>query len=723
MPVGQTLDIIDKSAFIPTERQCLAAMCAVTERGPIGEARQVSSWPEYQRLYGGFIAGRVEQHAIKRALDAGCWLLVSRVVHLTDPADVESKTSVAASVTAVDRGAGPSHGRSTGTATFPIRLAHGDTLVGTVDAGIAGVQQTATFNGFARRITGVSGTLAAVTSGHSLVLVVNGITRTVSFTTENTALLYAATINIGIPGVYASVVGGQVLITTDKKGTGASLTVHASTDSDVLASLGITSGQAGASLGSSNVADIEAVTLAEFVTIIQAAFTGSTAGANAGGLAYIESASTGVMSTVVIDASSSADDDFGFDNVSHAGVANLAANTLTFTASSDGAWANSLRIVISDDSGDPTNRFRLRVQTLAGVVLETHDGLSMTSTDPRYVVNVLRDESLYFTATDLESTATAPANRPATGTLTPTGGLDGLIGLAQADWIGDATGKTGLHAFDTERGFRLVSMPGVSDFDTQVAAVAYCAARKDCRFLCNVPSGVTQSGNAIAYRRRTAPYATGTAIDSAYGALCAGWGEVIDPVTKAALWIPADGEILAAHALACKESGPWIAPCGPTRGKLSTDVRRLRFYPSDTEVKAMTDAGVNCAYRDPDFGMVLEGAWTLQKTESALRELNVCMGLDAHGEAITTAVRGLRYEPNDPILWRALKNPTDDYLRRVKSKRGALTSYRVVCDASVNTAGEIAARRTHLDVYVKPTPTSVEQKIGIIVTAQDVTLE
>lgn len=417
---------------------------------------------------------------------------------------------------------------------------------------------------------------------------------------------------------------------------------------------------------------------------------------------------------------------FGFDIASHAGVALLATDTLAFVASSDGTWANSLRLVVSDDPGDPATRFRLRVQTSAGVVLETHDSLSMTSTDPRYVVNVLRDESLYFTATDLESTATAPANRPATGTLTPTGGLDGLIGLAQADWIGDATGKTGLHAFDTERGFRLVSMPAVSDsgdFDTQVAAVAYCAARKDCRFLCNVPSGVTQSGNAIAYRRRTAPYATGTAIDSAYGALCAGWGEVIDPVTKAALWIPADGEILAAHALACKESGPWIAPCGPSRGKLSTDVRRLRFYPSDTEVKAMTDAGVNCAYRDPDFGMVLEGAWTLQREESSLRELNVCMGIDAHGEAISTGVRSLRYEPNDPVLWRTLSNRADGYLRAVKSKRGALTSYRVVCDASVNTAGEIAARRTHLDVYVKPTPTSVEQKIGIIVTAQDVTLE
>lgn len=718
MPVGQELNVQDKSAFIPTERQCLAAMAMVCERGPIGESRQVSSWPEYQRLYGGFLAGRVEQHAAKRALDAGCWLLVSRVVHLTDPTDLTSRTSDAASVTALDRGAAPSHGRSTGTATFPLRLAAGQTLVMAIDGGLS---VTVTFNGYARRLVG-DGSYAAVTAGHALVLVVNGVTRTVAFAgTENTAALYAAAIAAVIPGVVVDV-SGDVRITTDRQGTSASLVVDPTTDADVLAALGFSSGQIGGTLGSSNVADIEAVTAAEFAAAVLDNVEGCTAGVNGAGHPYIESVGTGTGSTVQITGGT-ARTTFGFDTTNHAGVALLATNTLTFTASSDGTWANGLRLVVSDDPGDPATRFRLRVQTAAGVVLETHDSLSMTSTDPRYVVNVLRDESLYFTATDLASAATPPANRPAVGTLTPTGGLDGLSGLVQADWIGDATQKTGLHAFDTERGFRLVSMPAVTDFDTQVAHSAYCAARKDCRPIHNVPSGVTSSGNAIAYRRRTAPYATGTAIDSAYGALYAGWHEVIDPVSKAPLWIPADGEVLAAHALACKESGPWIAPCGPTRGKLSTDVRRLRFYPSDTEVKAMTDAGVNCAYRDPDFGMVLEGAWTLQREESALRELNVCMGIDAHGEAISTGVRSLRYEPNDPVLWRALSNRADGYLRAVKSKRGALTSYRVVCNASVNTDAEIAARRTHLDVYIKPTPTSVEQKIGIIVTAQDVTLE
>lgn len=731
MAVGQELIVTDRSAFIPTERQCLAALCAVTERGPIGEPRTITSWPEFQRVYGGFIAGRVEAPVAKRALDNGCHLVVSRVVHLTDPADVSTRTSVPAAVTAVDRGAGPSSGRSTGAGAFPFRLTHGDTLVVTIDGGSPA---TATFNGFARRLSGTSGTYSAVTAAHVLVLVVNGIQRTVAFAgTENTAVAFATAINIGIPGVYADVLMGEVRITTDKKGTGASLSVHATTDTDVLASLGITSGQVAASLGSSNVADIEAVTAAEFETIVEAAVTGCSAGADSSGFPYIASSTTGASSSVLVGSSSTADDDFGFDTSTHSGVANLAANTLTFTASSDGTWANSLRIVISDDPGDPTNRFRLRVQTLAGAVLETHDGLSMTSTDPRYVVNVLRDESLTFIAADLASAATAPANRPATGTLVPISGADGLSGLVQADWIGDAAGHTGLHALDTERGFRLVAMPALGSAAdnlsaanahlTQVAAVAYCAARQDCRFIFSTPQGVTSSLNAIAYRRRTSPYATGTAHDTAYGALYANWTEIIDQVSKAPLWIPPDAEVLAAAARSNKAGGVWFAPCGSNRGKVDSEVRRLRFTPSDTEVRAMTAAGVNCIYRDPDYGMVLEGAWTLQQLESALKELQVCETIDFIGESVSINVRGLRYEPNDPELWRTLRNIADRFLSALKGKRGALTSYRVVCDRSNNTDPEIAARRTHIEMFIKPTPASVEQKIGITVVGQDAVLD
>lgn len=250
-------------------------------------------------------------------------------------------------------------GRATGSTSFPVRLANGDTIV--VSRNGAG-NATATFAGFARRLLGVGGTLAAVTAGHALVLVVNGVQRAVNFAgTENSAALYAAAINV-IPGVFTDTSGGQVRITTDRQGTGASLTVHATTDADVLAALGITSGQSGTPLGSSNVADIEAVTAAEFATIVQTAIVGTAAGADHDGHPYIESTTTGTSSTIQVQASSSADDEFGFDNNSHAGTAGASTAgvgdvDLTSALTAIGG-ARYDRIVADID--DDTNRTRLK---------------------------------------------------------------------------------------------------------------------------------------------------------------------------------------------------------------------------------------------------------------------------------------------------------------------------------------------------------------------------
>lgn len=256
-------------------------------------------------------------------------------------------------------GSSATAGRSTGSATFPVRLVNGDTVI--VSRNGAG-NATATFAGFARRLLGVSGTLAAVTAGHSLVLVVHGTQRSVAFAgTENSAVLYAAAIN-AIPGITADTSGGQVRITTDKQGSGASLSVHASTDADVLASLGFTSGQVGTSLGSSNVADIEAITAAEFESIVEGAVAGTAAGADADGHPYIESTTTGTGSTIQVQASSTADDEFGFDNNSHAGTAGYSVagvGTVDLTAALAAiAGARYHRIVADVD--DDTNRGRLK---------------------------------------------------------------------------------------------------------------------------------------------------------------------------------------------------------------------------------------------------------------------------------------------------------------------------------------------------------------------------
>lgn len=719
MSYGQQLEVEDASAYIPTDPKARAAMVLVTERGPL-EARRISSVPEFRRVYGNHVAGFVGTWCALRALEAGCILDVARVVHLTDPEDLASRTSVAAEVTAPDRAPTAGPGTAVGSGVFPIALSPGQTLVVSVSGG---GDLMATFNAGARRLTGALGTLAAVTAGHRLVLNVGGVQRSVAFAgTENTDALYAAAIN-AIPGVFVDTTGGQVQITTDRKGNSASLSVDATTDADVLAALGLTSGQVGVTTGASNVADIDAVTAAEFEAVVEAAVAGVSADADAGGHPRIRTVATGGGVSVQVKVASTALG-FGFDNAVHAGAATVAVDTVRFYASSDGTWAHGARLVVDDDPREPATRFRLRVLNVAGQELQPEfTGLSMDPEDPSYLVTALSEGESLFLAEDLLSAAAPPDNRPLAGTYTPAGGNDGLAGLTASDWLGTAAARNGVHALDVVTGFRLVTTPGMTDHTTQQAIGAWAAARLDCRYAGSVPLTVTTPAGAIAYRRRSAPFASGTATDSPHTALYAGWHEITNPATRAPLWVPIDGELLAALARGAAGDGVWSAPAGANRAKLDRAVRRARIALSDTDMRALADAGVNAVFRDPQAGLVIEGQKTLQVTASALDRLNVGILTDFIGESLLAANRVDRYEPNDPDLWRTLRNRADRFMEALGAKRGTVSSYRIVCDASINTAGEIAAKRTLQDVFFVPVETSEEQKLRLVVSPQGTKLE
>lgn len=725
--VGQKAKIVNRSSYIPTTSAALCAMAMVCEKGPVGEARRVDSWPEFVRTYGNPISGYIGAREARRALDGGCALLVSRVVHYSDLGDASTKTSVAASVTVPDRSTTPGHGRSTASAVFPFALAHGDTIVVEIDGG---GDDTATFNAYARRLTGSGGTHASVTAGHSLVLVVAGVLRSVAFSgSEASAADFAAAINASIAGVMVDVSGGNLRITTDVKGSDAALSVHSTTSSDVLASLGFTSGQASLSLGSSNVANIDAVTAEEFTAIVEAAASGATAGADADGHPYIESDTTGSGSTVEVKSSSTAEVKIGFDTTEHAGAAESSVDALTFTARDDGTHAHALRLVIDDATGDQATRFRVRETDASGVVLKTHDNLSMDSDDPRYVVTVFSEESENFDVTDEESATAAPGNRPLAGTYTPAGGDDGLTSLSDDDYVGDAATHTGLHAFDNEADFRLAAMVGVTSHTGHVAGVAWAAALTEVRYVGVIPFAITTKTGALAFRRRTSPYATGSAIDSEYGALYAGWNKVRDPRTREQVWLSGIGEVFAAVGACAKESGVWLAPAGLKRAKLGPEVLELRIDMSADEAEALRDGGCNPFYQEPSGPMYIEGSTTLTRTPSQMDRLGACMLVDYVSEQVRNYNRIDRHDPNDTDLWRNISERTDAFLKRLGARRGTFEKdargvprARVIVDGTNNTPETVAAHQTMIAVGVVPVGVSEEQVIEIDVFASGTAL-
>ncbi len=170
----------------------------------------------------------------------------------------------------------PTAGSETSSAgSFPVALAHGDTFLGKVDQ--QGSATTLTISAVAASKTGSGATYAAVTAGHQTVIDLDGTEFTVVFTgSEATQAAFHATINAVIAGFgLATNSAAQTKISTTHKGSSATGAI-VSADSDVLASLGMT--VAAFTAGTGNVANVAAVTAAEFAALLTSTFTGGTAG-------------------------------------------------------------------------------------------------------------------------------------------------------------------------------------------------------------------------------------------------------------------------------------------------------------------------------------------------------------------------------------------------------------------------------------------------------------
>jgi phage tail sheath protein FI len=74
-------------------------------------------------------------------------------------------------------------------------------------------------------------------------------------------------------------------------------------------------------------------------------------------------------------------------------------------------------------------------------------------------------------------------------------------------------------------------------------------------------------------------------------------------------------------------------------------------------------------------------------------------------KVVTTASRAIVFEPNDEDTWAAFKNLVEPLCRDIKSRRG-LYDFRVICDATTNTAAVINKNEMRGKILMKPTKTA-----------------
>ena len=344
---------------------------------------------------------------------------------------------------------------------------------------------------------------------------------------------------------------------------------------------------------------------------------------------------------------------------------------LGFVAASEGAWGDRIKIVVMASALDAENRFTLRIFEGENVV-ETLEDLSLDPDDENYVE---KTNSSYVKISDLEG-----AMPVADSTVTLSGGDDGLVGLDDADYIGDQAAKTGFYVFGEVDDAIQLAAPSVTSPAVIAAGLSYCEGRGDLVYITETPFDI-ETQDAVDFRLGRGLFSHGT-FNSSFGAMYFGKPKVYDVVQKKDRFVSAMGDVLGVMSVNDWTGNESRVPAGIRRGKLRNclgfDVNvGTSSRAADGDYLCENQINPICSFTDT--GPLVWGAQTLQREASLLRELNVRRMTIVMKKACTAYARVFIHEPNDPITWRLFWLGLEPKFREWKSKRW-LYDYRIECD-------------------------------------------
>lgn len=384
-------------------------------------------------------------------------------------------------------------------------------------------------------------------------------------------------------------------------------------------------------------------------------------------------------------------------------------STLKIDAISPGLWGNNLYIGIVDR--DATNgRFDLLVYNggnTAGFVVEKFIDLSMVTSDPRYVVNIINSPvvgSVNIRATDLNSASTPPNDTPALSSPNPFQLATGVDGSAPT--AGDIT--TAISTLNSVPGPVLLNIPGNATTSVINAAIVYAEGRGDVFVIADSakPTDATAGGVAA-----VVTYA-GTLTVSSYAAVYYPWMLMVDPnaVGAGAMRATAPGGAVAGvYARTDQVRGVAKAPAGTQTGTISGALALAKDLATaatltNTDYDTLNTANVNAIKSVPGVGIVVWGARTLWKS-GVTRFISPRRTLIYLKQALKQATQFAVFENNDANLWSSLSAVCLRIVTNLWQQGGlagasADKAFYVLCDATINTPTVVASGEVKVQVGV-----------------------
>ena len=176
--------------------------------------------------------------------------------------------------------------------------------------------------------------------------------------------------------------------------------------------------------------------------------------------------------------------------------------------------------------------------------------------------------------------------------------------------------------------------------------------------------------------------------------------KVYDKYNDQYIFIPAASSTAGIMALSDFNAAPWFSPAGQRRGQL-LGITDLSWSPTKAQRDTLYRNYVNPIANMPGQGTMLYGDKTHLRKNSAFDRINVRRLFLSIERAIAAAAQNVMFEFNDEFTRAEFVNIVEPFLREIKGRRG-ITDFKLVCDATNNTAAVIDRNEFIANVFVKP---------------------
>ena len=188
--------------------------------------------------------------------------------------------------------------------------------------------------------------------------------------------------------------------------------------------------------------------------------------------------------------------------------------------------------------------------------------------------------------------------------------------------------------------------------------------------------------------------------NSSYAVMDSGYKQMFDKHNDKFRFVPLNGDTAGCCAQTDQVRDPFFSPAGFTRGQVK-GVVTLPFNPKKAERDKLYQSQVNPVVSFPGEGTVLFGDKTQLTKPSAFDRINVRRLFILLEKAIANAARFQLFEFNDEFTRSQFVAMVEPFLRDIQG-RGGIQDFRVICDASNNTAQVVDTNSFRGDIFIKP---------------------